>query len=167
MMGPLFAGDGIPAMGIEAGADAFLHGFHHFFVLVFDGVETGTSALVVSGFIGDPCTEGNGRFALALRFYDVDAKSPWIKIEHEVGENEEVVSRDIFPVVGRVPWQIEYFFVVLCDAELQVGIGKEFGGVVPKVDDGVKAGMDEGNMKAFEVVLAVEGPVGVDGEVAG
>src|SRR2546425_183953 len=49
---------------------------------------------------------------------------------------------------------------------LEDAVGQELGGVAAVVESIVERGVDVGDVKAFEVVVDVEGPVGADGVFA-
>jgi hypothetical protein len=100
MMGSLFACHGIPAVIIEAGANAFLNGFNNFLILQFNGIQAGTCSFVVFIRIDDIGKEGDFCLMEAKGLDDVYGKTPGIEVEHGIGENEKIIGGHLFSEIG-------------------------------------------------------------------
>ena len=81
------------------------------------------------------------------RPYDVDGYSPRVKIEHSVGKNEQIASGNIAALIA---------------ACLQACVSEQLGRIAAVIDDLIQRMMDERNMKAFEIIFAVQSPMCVD-----
>lgn len=88
MVRSLFAGWRISAAGIESGTDAFLHAFDDGFVFQFDLVEAGSGTFFEKRCIADIGEKFYDGTVRCDRLNNVDRNAPWIKVEHQVREDE-------------------------------------------------------------------------------
>lgn len=123
----LFGGES--AGVVEACLDASLHLFDDGFVFAFDEVHVGSGA--GAEFFGFPHVgaEADAGEVGLLGAYDVERQAPGVEVEHDVGEQPEVVGGYGLPGIFVVGGQIEHFFAAAADADLAGGPGEEFGSV--------------------------------------
>src|ERR1700733_10730755 len=100
MMRPLFAGYRITAMRVEAGPDTLLHRLYYLLILQLNRIESRSGAGIEFRFIGNIGQEGYFCRRQAQRVNNVDRQAPGIEIEHRIWENEKIVGRYFFSIVG-------------------------------------------------------------------
>lgn len=167
MMNALFVFGCIFSARVKAGLQSFLHTHHHVFIFHLHLLQACTSARVEQLWLADVGDEGNLGLAKAQWLDNVERKSPGIEIEHGIGEEPEIIGGNALAKIRGLRRQVESDIVFLGDCFLQHSIGQAKRFVLADVDAGVECGMHEGNMKALQIILNVQHPIGIEDKVFG
>ena len=144
-----------------------LHLLHNCLIFAFHQIDVCSRTGAQFSFIPDVCAKTH--FAkIGLQWPDnIHRQTPGVKIEHKVGKQPIIIGRHHLSVI-LVPWrQIKYLHPAFGDTYLAIAPTIQFGAVGIPVEQIGQSLVYEWNMKTFEVVIAVQSPVGPHQVIAG
>ncbi len=150
----------ITAAVVEPGGGAEVDALYYPLVFELHGVEVVACPLpqqLLIAYIGEKAHTGA---VYALRLYHVHGDAPGVHVEHEVGEYPPVIGCHALAIVGGALGKFEGRFTAVGDAELEIAMVENMGFVLPEVEHFVEALVHERDVQSFEVVFAVQRPVG-------